>query len=94
MIININDFQKGKISIVHMHNNLDALFDMIDESEKSKDLIVKFHEYWDYIEEIIATENIKKFENEIEKKIVPNFKEYLMSVFIMDQSNLITNIQE
>lgn len=89
MIKCIEEFQEKKITLIHMHNNLEALFYSIEEPERNEEFINKFHKYWDFVEEIIATDSISKEIKMIENDIIPKFKDYIYSNFVeYDKNNV------
>jgi Ca2+-binding EF-hand superfamily protein len=74
MISKIDSYQDGKISLRDMHVSVESLYALIENSDKSDELSNSFHKYWDYIEEIIAINEIDEYMDKIQKDILPNFK--------------------
>ena len=77
MIKQIDLFQENKLEINLLVEKLWGLYEVIDESEKTDDFMNGFHEYWDYLEEIIAVNKISDYENKIKNELIPDLKRFL-----------------
>ena len=78
MVMQIEQHQAGSISLQKMHDNVWALFELIDESDRSEEFCRNFHHYWDYVEEIVAIGKSSDYLDEIEGVIIPGLKKMLL----------------
>ncbi|MEM5948987.1 hypothetical protein WKV44_10610 [Spirochaetia bacterium 38H-sp] len=85
MIELIDSYRRGAISLIDMHYNIEALFELIEDIDKSDSFKIIFHKYWDHIEEIIAIGQVDEYLDIINNKILLNFKRELNSIIIDDE---------
>lgn len=74
MIELIDDYKNHYISLQNMHYNIESLFALIDDKDKSNEFRAMFHKHWDFIEEIIAIGKINTYLDTIDNDILPNFR--------------------
>ncbi|GMO57603.1 MAG: hypothetical protein Ta2G_17370 [Termitinemataceae bacterium] len=73
MLENIVLCEDKNITIDILLNNLFGLYNWIEGSSHEK-FSLKFHEYWDFLEEIFACDRIIEYDQKIYKDILPKFK--------------------
>jgi hypothetical protein len=77
MVQEIDLYQQKKTSLRSMHENLWAIFETVEDV--SKDFNDTFHNYWDQIEEIVASEEIDNYFKKINQEIIPEFRAEILA---------------
>lgn len=81
MIKQIELYQKNELAIHFLLEKIWALYELIDDMEKTEEFKKDFHKYWDFLEEIRAVNKINDYRNKIEIDIIPQFKNFLQFYF-------------
>lgn len=79
MLKQIEIYQMNELNLHSLLEKLWALYELIDDIEKTEELKNGFHKYWDFLEEIRAVNKINEYRNKIDSAIIPQFKNFLQS---------------
>ena len=77
MVDNISSYENGNINLNRMKENLFGLFELID-GRFNKEFADRFHEYWDFLEEVCAVNGETEYKARIDTQIIPGLRQFLL----------------
>jgi hypothetical protein len=84
MIELIECYEKGIINFQALLSNLFGHYEFMDGCT-NKELADGFHKYWDHLEEINALNEVEGCKSDINDKIIPEFKRFLIKYLESDR---------
>ena len=73
---NIELYEKREIGLHRLKENLFGLYELVD-GRSNDEFADRFHESWDFLEEICAVNGELEYQKKIDSEIVPAFKTLL-----------------
>lgn len=77
MVDNISLYENGDIDLYRVKENLFGLYGLIGGRSR-KEFADRFHEYWDFLEEICAVNGETEYKEKIETQIIPGLRQLLL----------------
>lgn len=78
MIKRIDYFATGKLLFRYLVSDLWGLFELIDPDREDDNFVSQFHKYWDFLEEINATNDYEAYRDTVENQILKGLRSYIV----------------